>query len=197
MLTFATAVFLLLLTPGPGVLSTAGVGSAFGPWRGILYVTGLFLGTNAVAFAVISGLSAALFALPFMRVILMTATAAYLGYLAVRIALAGSKISFIDAKKSPGILDGFMLQLINPKAYAVNTTLFSGFAFMPDNFLFETILKLIILNGLWIPIHLLWLYFGMRLHTLNLSARTQRRVNISMAGCLAGVVILSFYSIFG
>ena len=101
MLTFATAVILLLLTPGPGVLSTAGVGSAFGPWRGILYVTGLFLGTNAVAIAVISGLSATLFALPFMRVVLMTATAGYLGYLAVRIALAGSKINFINAKKAP------------------------------------------------------------------------------------------------
>ena len=191
MLTFATAVILLLLTPGPGVLSTAGVGSAFGPWRGILYVTGLFLGTNAVAIAVISGLSATLFALPFMRVILMIATAGYLGY------LAGSTISFIDAKKSPGIIDGFMLQLINPKAYAVNTTLFSGFAFLPESFLLETSLKLIILNGLWIPIHLLWLYFGMRLHSLNLSDQTQRVVNMSMAGCLSGVVILSFYSMFG
>ncbi|MCH1465812.1 MAG: LysE family translocator, partial [Alphaproteobacteria bacterium] len=30
MLTFALAVFLLIATPGPGVLSTAGVGSAFG-----------------------------------------------------------------------------------------------------------------------------------------------------------------------
>ena len=59
------AVILLLLTPGPGVLSTAGVGSAFGPWRGILYVTGLFLGTNAVAVAVISGLSASLFSASF------------------------------------------------------------------------------------------------------------------------------------
>ena len=197
MLTFATAVILLLLTPGPGVLSTAGVGSAFGPWRGILYVTGLFLGTNAVAIAVISGLSATLFALPFMRVVLMTATAGYLGYLAVRIALAGSKINFINTKKSPGIIDGFMLQLINPKAYAVNTTLFSGFAFRPDSFLLETTLKLLILNSLWIFIHLLWLYFGMRLHSLNLSNRTQRVVNISMAGCLMGVVVLSFYSMFG
>ena len=112
----------------------------------------------------------------------MTATAGYLGYLAVRIALAGSKINFINAKKSPGIIDGFMLQLINPKAYAVNTTLFSGFAFRPDSFLLETTLKLIILNSLWIFIHLLWLYFGMRLHSLNLSNRTQRVVNISMAG---------------
>ena len=132
-----------------------------------------------------------------MRVILMIATAGNLGYLAVRIALAGSTISFIDAKKSPGIIDGFMLQLINPKAYAVNTTLFSGFAFLPESFLLETSLKLIILNGLWIPIHLLWLYFGMRLHSLNLSDQTQRVVNMSMAGCLSGVVILSFYSMFG
>ena len=197
MLTFTAAVVLLLLTPGPGVLSTAGVGAAFGRWQGILYVTGLFLGTNLVGLAVISGLSAALFTLPFMRIILMTATAGYLGYLALRIALASSKIAFIDAKDPPGILDGIMLQLINPKAYAVNTTLFSGFAFMPEHFMTETFLKLIILNGIWIPVHLLWLYFGMRLHTLNLSERTHRVINLTMAVFLAGVVVLSFYSMFG
>ena len=197
MLTFTAAVVLLLLTPGPGVLSTAGVGAAFGRWQGILYVTGLFLGTNLVGLAVISGLSAALFTLPFMRIILMTATAGYLGYLALRIALASSKIAFIDAKDSPGILDGIMLQLINPKAYAVNTTLFSGFAFMPEHFMTEIFLKLIILNGIWIPVHLLWLYFGMRLHTLNLSERTHRVINLTMAVFLAGVVVLSFYSMFG
>ena len=197
MLTFTAAVVLLLITPGPGVLSTAGVGAAFGRWQGILYVTGLFLGTNLVGLAVISGLSAALFTLPFIRIILMTATAGYLGYLALRIALASSKIAFIDAKDPPGILDGIMLQLINPKAYAVNTTLFSGFAFMPEHFMTEIFLKLIILNGIWIPVHLLWLYFGMRLHTLNLSERTHRVINLTMAVCLAGVVVLSFYSMSG
>ena len=30
MLTFALAVFLLIITPGPGVLSLAGVGAAYG-----------------------------------------------------------------------------------------------------------------------------------------------------------------------
>ncbi|MGB0853473.1 MAG: LysE family translocator, partial [Pikeienuella sp.] len=30
MLTFAAAVFFLLITPGPGVLSLAGVGASFG-----------------------------------------------------------------------------------------------------------------------------------------------------------------------
>jgi threonine/homoserine/homoserine lactone efflux protein len=32
MLTFALAVFLLIITPGPGVLLLAGVGAAYG-WR--------------------------------------------------------------------------------------------------------------------------------------------------------------------
>jgi len=54
MLTFSIAVFMLLITPGPGVLSTAGVGAAFGFSAGLRYVFGLFLGTNLVALAVIS-----------------------------------------------------------------------------------------------------------------------------------------------
>ena len=44
MLSFTAAVILLLITPGPGVLSIAGVGAAYG-WRdGLRYAIGLFLG---------------------------------------------------------------------------------------------------------------------------------------------------------
>ena len=39
MLTFAAAVFLLIITPGPGVLSTAGVGAAFGWRKGLFYLS--------------------------------------------------------------------------------------------------------------------------------------------------------------
>ena len=41
-LVFTFAVFLLLVTPGPGVLSTAGVGSGFGSRAGLVYLIGLF-----------------------------------------------------------------------------------------------------------------------------------------------------------
>ena len=58
MFAFAAAVFFLLITPGPGVLSTAGVGAGFGFRPGARYVLGLFLGTNLVALAVVSGLAA-------------------------------------------------------------------------------------------------------------------------------------------
>jgi threonine/homoserine/homoserine lactone efflux protein len=194
MFTFAAAVFLLIITPGPGVLSTAGVGAAYGCRQALFYVAGLCAGTNLVSFAVISGLAALILAEPLVRTVLMFASAAYLGYLALRIALAGAKIAFIQTT-APGFLAGLTLQFINPKAYAVNTTLFSGFAFYPENFAIETGLKLVIVNAIWIPLHLLWLYAGVRLNSLNLPPRAQRLINLVMALCLIGVVVLSLWSI--
>ena len=197
MLTFATAVFLLLITPGPGVLSTAGVGAAFGYRAGFRYVTGLFIGTNMVALAVVSGLAAILFAVPIVRTVMLIASATYLLYLAYRIAFAGSKIAFIKAEKQPGVLAGLMLQAINPKAYAVNTTLFSGFAFFGDALLAETLIKFAIINAIWIPIHLMWLAAGASVQRLDLQPKTQFRINLLMAVAMVGVVVLAGVSLTG
>ena len=45
MLTFTLAVFLLIITPGLGVLSLAGLGAAYGWRQGFRYLFGLVLGT--------------------------------------------------------------------------------------------------------------------------------------------------------
>ena len=194
MLTFAAAVFLLIITPGPGVLSTAGVGAAFGWRQGLFYVGGLCAGTNLVSLAVISGLAAIILAEPVVRTLLLFASSAYLGYLALRIALAGARIAFIQTD-APGFLAGVTLQFINPKAYAVNTALFTSFAFYPQNFAVETGLKLVIMNIIWLPLHLMWLYAGVKLNSLDLPPRIQRMINLVMAGCLLAVVILSVWSV--
>ncbi|MGC6518566.1 MAG: LysE family translocator [Candidatus Puniceispirillaceae bacterium] len=194
MLTFAAAVFLLIITPGPGVLSTAGVGAAFGWRQGLFYVGGLCAGTNLVSLAVISGLAAIILAEPLVRTLLLFASSAYLGYLALRIALAGARIAFIQTD-APGFLAGVTLQFINPKAYAVNTALFTSFAFYPQNFAVETGLKLVIMNIIWLPLHLMWLYAGVKLNSLDLPPRIQRMINLVMAGCLLAVVILSVWSV--
>ncbi len=191
MLTFAAAVFFLIITPGPGVLSTAGVGSAFGARPGSRYVLGLFIGTNMVALAVVTGIAAVILADPRIRNVLFFLSAAYLLYLALRIALAGSRIAFIEARKAPGIANGIALQMINPKAYAVNTTLFSGFSFLPQSLLTETIIKFIIVNAIWIPIHFLWLWAGIRLRELNLSETAHRAINIGMSLSMLAVVALA------
>jgi threonine/homoserine/homoserine lactone efflux protein len=191
MLTFAAAVFFLIITPGPGVLSTAGVGAAFGAPAGARYVGGLFIGTNLVCLAVVSGLTAILFADPRLRTVLLFASIAYLTYLALRIALAGSKIAFIERQAPPGIMGGITLQAINPKAYAVNTTLFTGFGFFPENYPLEVALKFLIVNAIWIPIHFAWLWAGITLRRMNLPQKTQRAINIVMALSMLAVVALA------
>jgi len=194
MLTFAIVSLLMFITPGPGVLSLAGVGAAFGWRHGLRYMAGLFAGHFLVSIAVITGLAAIILAEPFIRRLLLLASAGYLGYLALRIALAGSKISFIQIN-APGFMTGMTLQFINPKAYAVHTTFFTGFAFYPDSFVVETGLKLIIMNAIWISLHLGWLYAGCKLNDLNLQDKTQKLINIFMAICLVAVVGMSAWSV--
>ena len=192
---FALSVLLLTITPGPAVLTLAGVGSAFGWRQGLSFLLGLFVGVHLVCFAVISGLAALIIADSVVRFVLLLASSAYLGYLALKIALAGTKIGFIHIA-APGFITGMMLQLINPKAYAVNTMLFSSFAFYPQNFFIETGLKLIINNVLWIPIHLIWLCAGVKVSQLDLPVQTHKMINLAMSGCLLAVVGLSVVSIY-
>ena len=194
MLTFAAAVFFLIVTPGPGVLSAAGVGAAYGTGPGLRYVLGLFLGNNLVMAMVVSGLAAVVLSVPGLRLVLMAGSVAYLLYLAARIAFAGSEIAFIEARSAPGVGAGFALQPINPKAYAVNAALMTGFSFAPDDLVFETAIKVAIVNLVWIPIHLAWLWAGVSLHRLNLSPETQRRINIAMAASMLAVVALAIWS---
>ena len=196
MLTFAISVFLLIITPGPGVLSTAGFGAAYGFKQSLRYVFGLFLGTNLVFLAVASGLLAVLLSVPSLRIFLLFLSTCYLFYLASKIALAGSNIAFIKAKAPPGITSGVLLQAINPKAYVVNTTFVSGFAFYQSSFVIELIIKFLIINAIWIPLHLVWLYCGTVLHELNLSKKNQRIINLMLSfSMIAAIVISILYSI--
>lgn len=194
MLTFAAAVFFLLITPGPGVLTTAGVGSGFGYGAGLRFLSGLFIGTNLVAIAVVSGLAAVVFSVPEVRMIATWASVAFFVYLAARIALSGAKIGFVEAASAPGFINGVLLQFINPKAYAVNTTLFFGFPFLSNAPAWEVILKFLIINAIWIPVHLIWLWAGVSLKRMNLAPGVQRAINIAMAASLLAVVGLAAWS---
>ena len=191
MLPFLGAVFFLLITPGPGVLSTAGVSAAFGPQPAYRYLFGLFIGTNLVALAVVTGVASLMLAHPIVRPVLLYASTGYLLYLAAKIAFAGSKLAFIEKQSAPGVLNGIALQAINPKAYVVNTTLFAGFAFNGFSATQEILWKFVIINAIWIPIHLLWLAMGIALKKMALPYKTQRLINIFMGLSLLAVVALA------
>lgn len=194
MIEFVVAVFFLLITPGPGVLTTAGIGSAFGFRAGLAFVAGLMLGGFINMLLVISGLAAIALAIPLLRSVLLFASVGYLVFLAWRIATAGSGVGFSPAKTPLGFLNGLTLQFINPKAYVVSTALFSGFAFLPEAPVWEGVIKIILFNIIWLPVHMIWLAAGVKLGRLDLSGKGHRRINLAMAVSLLLVVGIALAS---
>ncbi|MGI9419932.1 MAG: LysE family translocator, partial [Geminicoccaceae bacterium] len=191
MLAFTAAAFFLLITPGPGVLTTAGVGSAFGFRAGLPYLSGIVFGSLLVMAAVATGLAAFLLSYPPVRTVLLVLSAAYLLYIAGRIALTGSRVAFIAAERPLGFANGVALQIVNPKAYAVLTTLFTGFAFYPANTALEALMKAAVFTTISVPVHVLWLYAGDSLKRLALGAGMTRAINIAMAAAMLAVVALA------
>ena len=131
-----------------------------------------------------------MFSWPPLRVVLLIASAAYLVYIAVRIATAGAKVAIIAADRPLGFFNGIAMQFINPKAYAVMTTLFSGFAFLPQSPVLEPIVKAAIFAAISFPVHTVWLFAGAGLKRLALSARATRIVNVAMADGLAEIATM-------
>ena len=191
MVTYVIISFLMMVTPGPGVLSLAGVGAGFG-WRvGIMYLIGLFLGTNGVALLVVLGFKQFLFNIDGVELTFLFLSLSYLTFLSWRIATSDNKTGFKQSFKSPKLYEGVFLQFVNPKAYVVQGHLFVvlSLGILPYNL--EIITKFIIVNSIWIPIHFFWLWLGISLKKWSLASNKQIWVNRGMGLALFAVVVLS------
>ena len=191
MLAFAIAIFLMIITPGPAVLSLAGTGAGFG-WRpGVIYLLGLFVGTNSVMIIVITGFKGVLFKIPLVEPIFLIVSLTYLTWIAWRISFSDNKTSIKSSQKEPTFFEAIFLQLINPKAYLVNGILFAGFPIENLNFSQEIFAKVIIINLVWVPVHFFWLWLGIRLRSWGLKSGKQKTVNKFMGFSLILVVVLA------
>ena len=191
MVTYVIISFLMMVTPGPGVLSLAGVGAGFG-WRvGIMYLIGLFLGTNGVALLVVLGFKQFLFNIDGVELTFLFLSLSYLSFLSWRIATSDNKTGFKQSFKSPKLYEGVFLQFVNPKAYVVQGHLFVvlSLGILPYNL--EIITKFIIVNSIWIPIHFFWLWLGISLKKWSLASNKQIWVNRGIGLALFAVVVLS------
>ena len=195
MVAFALAVFFMIATPGPAVLALAGVGAAFSFKDGLRFLVGLTIGYLLVWAFVITGLASIVFSVSYMRTIFLIISSGYLIYLSFKIMMKGSKIAFIRPENLPNFMDGIILQLVNPKAYAFHSILLSGFVIYPNDIILETICKFIVMNAIWIPLHLVWLFMGASIKKVNLDHYIQRKINLVMGLSLFLVAILSFLSI--
>ena len=191
MIAYIIISFLMMVTPGPGVLSLAGVGAGFG-WRvGMMYLIGLFFGTNGVALLVVLGFKQFLFEIEGVELTFLFLSLSYLSFLSWRIATSDNKTGFKQSLKAPKLYEGIFLQFVNPKAYVVQGHLFVVLSLGISSYNAEIITKFIIVNSIWVPIHLLWLWLGISLKKWSLASKKQSLVNRAMGLALFAVVILS------
>ena len=192
MLTFALAVTLLMLTPGPAVLMIANIGVNFNFRKGLPFVLGVIIGANAVAVSVVLGIATVINTYTLLRLILLTISSIFIFYLAVKILMQNLEEQTTSNFTKINFYDGLILQILNPKNYIVQITLFSGFLIGDDNFILEAVIKLLIANMIWLPMHLLWLILGVRINKMQLSKKSLRILNMIMAGSLLSFIAMAF-----
>ena len=191
MLSFITAVTLLMLAPGPALLMIINLGINYGFKNGIRFVLGVIIGANIVLLSVILGLASIIFTYPTLRLVLLILSSAYLIYLAINILQQNSTSTLKKTTKKLNFFDGIFLQLVNPKNYIVQMTLFSGFLIWPNDLILEMVFKISIANLIWLPGHFAWLGLGVLINTLDFSQKTLKYINLLMASLLISVIILA------
>ncbi|MEJ6672390.1 MAG: hypothetical protein QNL57_01900 [Alphaproteobacteria bacterium] len=111
----------------------------------------------------------------------------YFTYFAVRIGFAGTELGILS-RKVPRCRDGIMLMLVNPKAYLTMSALFLGFPLLSFNPVNEVIIKVVVANVVWVPGHLIWLYAGVKVNSLNFTPRAKRAINLILAAVIIFMV---------
>ena len=194
MLTFSLAVTLLMLTPGPAVLMIANIGVNFDFRKGVPFVFGVIVGANVVALSVVLGIASVINTYTLLRLILLIISSIFIFYLAVKILMQNSAKETTSNFRKINFYDGLVLQILNPKNYIVQITLFSGFLIWNDNFILEAFIKLVIANMIWFPMHLLWLLLGVTLKKMQLSRKSLKILNMVMAGSLLSFIAMAFFN---
>jgi len=194
MLTFSLAVTLLMLTPGPAVLMIANIGVNFDFRKGVPFVFGVIVGANVVALSVVLGIASVINTYTLLRLILLIISSIFIFYLAVKILMQNSVKETTSNFRKINFYDGLVLQILNPKNYIVQITLFSGFLIWNDNFILEAFIKLVIANMIWFPMHLLWLLLGVTLKKMQLSRKSLKILNMVMAGSLLSFIAMAFFN---
>lgn len=191
---FVVAATALLGSPGPGIAALLAVGRAEGWGPGLRYYAGLQLGLAVACGATAVGLVSALAAFPFALRALTVASAVYLIYLAYRIATAAVGAAMEKGRVHSSARSGFLLGIANPKAYLAFVSLLASQALVQGSHQKDVLLKWGLCVVVIVAVDLAWLFVGVQLRRLRLSAMAERTLNLSLgATVLLAAVLMGVY----
>jgi threonine/homoserine/homoserine lactone efflux protein len=173
----------MCLTPGPNVIMVTASAVNFGFRRAIPHMLGITLGFALLILASGLGLAGLIQAEPRLQVMLKYSGAAYLFYLAWRIAGAGA-VSTGSARASPGFIEATLFQWINPKGWVTAVGALAAYTSVEGNVLLQTMAIAAVLAAACFLSVVLWAGFGAAIGRFLGAPFARKAFNWSMAGLL-------------
>lgn len=149
-------------TPGPANMALLATGARYGLRAALPFVAGVALGKQLVIWPVGFGLMQLADRAPWVFETLKWLSAAYICWLAWRVANARLSIGEGGAQ-APGFLAGLIVHPLNPKAWAMITAGFTGFVNPGTPTLQATAVIAICLLSCQIVLHPVWTFGGERI----------------------------------
>ncbi len=188
-----TASALLLGSPGPAPLALAGVGATFGFNRGLPFLAGILTGLCVVIIGASLGLVTLFEAFPSVRWVVQMMGGLYILYIAIKIATAPHLIG-TDASKQvvPKFRDGFILNLLNPKAYAAFLALFSQFLLPVSTVSLAFLATALVCFSVAIVVDTIWLALGGLIRPLFQNPSQARVIRVLFAVLMVAAVLWAY-----
>ena len=180
------------MTPGPNNVMLTASGSAFGFRRTVPHMWGIVLGFPAMVAAIGLGLGEIFIRYPSLHLALKYAGAAYLLYLAWRIAQAGGPDGGETGGRPLRFFEAVAFQWVNPKGWMMAVTTIPAFTTVGGHYYTELAVIVLVYVAAAIPSTLTWCAFGMAIRRLVKSPKAARAVNLALALTVAASVVLLF-----
>lgn len=194
----ATASFLVFAasqigTPGPANMALMATGARYGLRGALPFVVGVALGKQLVIWPVGFGLMSLATQVPMAFEPLKWASAAYICWLAWKVA--NLRLSPVKSEaKAPGFAAGLIVHPLNPKAWAMIVAGFSGFVAPGTPQLQATVIIAVCLLACQAVLHPLWCLAGDRIAHVVAGTAAERY----LMWTLASLTVLSvLFVVFG
>ncbi len=185
---FLMLAFGMVGTPGPANMVLLSTGARYGLRPALPFVVGVALGKQLIIWPMGFGLLTLMEAQPSLFVVLKYVSAAYILWLAWRIA--GSRIVPGQGGASvPGFAKGLLVHPLNPKAWAMVTGAFTGFVAPGTAAVQATLVIALGLLFVQALLHPLWCWGGERIAAL-VAGKPAERVLMVTLGLLTALSVL-------
>lgn len=171
------------ITPGPNNVMLAASGANFGYQRSVPHMLGISVGGAVMLLLVGAGLGQLFEQMPQLYVLLQWVGAAYLLWLAWKIAHSG-RIQLAQARPKPlNFLQAAAFQWVNPKAWILSVGVIAAYT-NPGNYWASLLLGAVTMLVVNYPCISVWTLFGAIIGGWLQSPRALQLFNWAMAGLL-------------